>query len=99
MENPAEPIDPIALFRNAISEAARALNLKIASKPFTTTLSVQMMYEMVWMRASKVPGTVTESDIQSLLLEVGPNELYSRVRAFCDRYQISNPSEHAPRLD
>lgn len=99
LENPAELIDPVALFRNAISEAARALNLKIASKPFTTTLSVQMMYEMVWMRASKVPGTVTESDIQSLLLEVGPNELYSRARAFCDRYQISNPSEQAPRLD
>lgn len=44
---------------------------------------------------SKVPGIVSESDIESLLLEVGPNELYSRLRAFCDRYQISDPSEHA----
>lgn len=46
-----------------------------------------------------MPGTVTESDIESLLIEVGPNELYSRLQAFCDRYQISNPSEQAPRLD
>lgn len=99
LENPAEFIDPITLFRNAISEAARALNLKKAGKPFTTTLAVQMIYELVWMRGSKLLGTVTESDIESLLLEVGPNELYSRLRAFCNRYQISNPSEHAPRLD
>lgn len=99
LENPAEFIDPITLFRNAISEAARALNLKKAGKSFTTTLSVQMMYEAVWMRGSKVPGTVTESDIESLLLEVGPSELYSRARTFCDRYQISNPSEHALRID
>lgn len=99
LENPAEFIDPISLFRNAISEAARALNLKKAGKPFTTTLAVQMIYELVWMRGSKLLGTVTESDIESLLLEVGPNELYSRLRAFCNRYQISNPSEHAPRLD
>lgn len=96
LENPAEFIDPITLFRNAISEAGRALNLKKAGKPFTTTLSVQMIYELVWMRGSKVPGTVSESDIESLLLEVGPHELYSRLRAFCDHYQISNPSEHAP---
>lgn len=96
LENTAEFIDPITLFRNAISEAGRALNLKKAGKPFTTTLSVQMIYELVWMRGSKVPGTVSESDIESLLLEVGPHELYSRLRAFCDRYQISNPSEHAP---
>lgn len=99
LENPAEFIDPITLFRNAISEAARALNLKKAGKSFTTTLSVQMMYEAVWMRGSKVPGTVTESDIESLLLEFGPSELYSRARTFCDRYQISNPSEHALRID
>lgn len=99
LENPAEFIDPITLFRNAISEAARALNLKKAGKSFTTTLSVQMMYEAVWMRGSKVPGTVTESDIESLLLEVGPSELYSRARTFCDRYQISNPSEHALRIE
>lgn len=99
LENPAEIIDPIALSRNAISEAARALNLKEAGKSFTTTLSVQMIYEAVWMRGSKVPGTVTESDIESLLLEVGPNELCSRARAFCDRYQISDPSEHALRFD
>lgn len=96
LENPAEFIDPITLFRNAISEAGRALNIKKAGKPFTTTLSVQMIYELVWMRGSKVPGTVSESDIESLLLEVGPHELYSRLRAFCDHYQISNPSEHAP---
>lgn len=96
LENPAEFIDPITLFRNAISEAGRALNLKKAGKPFTTTSSVQMIYELVWMRGSKVPGTVSESDIESLLLEVGPHELYSRLRAFCDHYQISNPSEHAP---
>lgn len=96
LENPAEFIDPITLFRNAISEAGRALNLKKAGKPFTTTLSVQMIYELVWMRGSKVPRTVSESDVESLLLEVGPHELYSRLRAFCDRYQISNPSEHAP---
>ena len=95
LENPAEFIDPITLFRNAISEAGRALNLKKAGKPFTTTLSVQMIFELVWMRGSKVPGIVSESDIESLLLEVGPNELYSRLRAFCDRYQISDPSEHA----
>lgn len=99
LENPAELIDPITLFQNAISEAARALNLKKAGKSFTTTLSVQMMYEAVWMRGSKVPGTVTESDIESLLLEVGPNELCSRARAFCDRYQISDSSEHALRFD
>lgn len=98
LENPAEFVDPITLFRNAISEAARVLNLEKARKPFTTTLSVQMIYELVWMRGSKVPGTVTEADIESLLLEVGLNELYSRLRAFCDRYQISNPSEHAHRL-
>lgn len=96
LENPAEFIDSITLFRNAISEAGRALNLKKAGKPFTTTLSVQMIYELVWMRGSKVSGTVSESDIESLLLEVGPHGLYSRLRAFCDRYQISNPSEHAP---
>lgn len=96
LENPAEFIDPITLFRNAISDAGRALNLKKAGKPFTTTLSVQMIYELVWMRGSKMPGTVSESDIESLLLEVGPHELYSRLRAFCDHYQISNPSEHAP---
>lgn len=76
LENPAEFIDPITLFRNAISEAGRALNLKKAGKPFTTTLSVQMIYELVWMRGSKVPGTVSESVIESLLLEVGPRELY-----------------------
>ena len=99
LENPAEFIEPITLFRNAISEAARALNLKKAGKPFTTTLSVQMMYELVWMRGSKIPGTVTEPDIESLLLEVGPIELRSRLAAFCDRYQISNPSEYAPRID
>ena len=99
LENPAEFIDPITLFRNAISEAARALNLEYAGKPFTTTLSAQMIYELVWMRGPKVAGTVTEPDIESLLLEVGPNELYSRLRAFCDRYQISNPSEHAPRVN
>lgn len=98
LENPAEFVDPITLFRNAISEAARVLNLEKARKPFTTTLSVQMINELVWMRGSKVPGTVTEADIESLLLEVGLNELYSRLRAFCDRYQISNPSEHAHRL-
>ena len=50
LENPAEFIDPISLSRNAISEAARALNLEKARKPFTTTLSVQMIYELVWMR-------------------------------------------------
>lgn len=44
-------------------------------------------------------GTVTETDIQFLLLEIGPIELRSRLAAFCDRYQISNPSEHALRLD
>lgn len=99
LENPAEFIDPISLSRNAISEASRALNLKKVGKPFTTTLSVQMMYELVWMRGSKVPGTVTESDIESLLLEVGPIDLRSRLAAFCDRYQISNPSEYALRLD
>lgn len=53
LENPAEFIDPITLFRNAISEAARALNLKKAGKPFTTTLSVQMVYEVVWMRGPR----------------------------------------------
>lgn len=99
LENPAEIIDPIILIRNAISETARALNLERAGMPYTTTLSVQMMYEAVWMRASKVSGTVTETDIQSLLLEVGPIEFCSRVKAFCDRYQISNPSDHALRLD
>lgn len=99
LENPAEIIDPITLIRNAISETARALNLKRAGKPYTTTLSVQMIYEAVWMRASKVSGTVTETDIQSLLLEIGPIELRSHLAAFCDRYQISNPSEHALRLD
>lgn len=99
LENPAEIIDPITLMRNAISETARALNLERAGKPYTTTLSVQMIYEAVWMRGSKVPGIVTESDIQSLLLQVGPIELCSRVRAFCDRYHISNPSEHVLRMD
>ena len=52
LENPAEFVDPISLFRNAISEAARALNLEKAGKPFTTTLSVQMIYELIWMRGS-----------------------------------------------
>ena len=99
LENPAEIIDPITLMRNAISETARALNLERVGKPYTTTLSVQMIYEAVWMRGSKVPGIVTESDIQSLLLQVGPIELCSRVRAFCDRYHISNPSEHVLRMD
>lgn len=47
------------------------------------------------MRGSKVQGTVTETEINSLLLEVGPIELRSCLRAFCDRYQISNPSERA----
>lgn len=99
LENPAEIIDTIALIRNAISETARALNLDRAGKPYTTTLSVQMMYEAVWIRGSKVSETVTETDIQSLLLEIGPNEFRSRLAAFCDRYQISYPSEHALRLD
>ena len=99
LENTAEIIDPIAIFRNTISETARALNLDRVGKPYTTTLPVQMMYEAVWLRGSKVPGIVTESNIESLLLKVGPIEFYSRVRAFCDRYHISNPSEHALRID
>lgn len=99
LENPAEIIDPIFLIRNAITETARALNLDRAGKPYTTTLSVQMIYEAVWMTASKVSGTVTETDIQSLLLAIGPIELRSRLTAFCDRYQISNPSEQALRFD
>ena len=99
LENTAEIIDPIAIFRNTISETARALNLDRVGKPYTTTLPVQMMYEAVWLRGSKVLGIVTESNIESLLLKVGPIEFYSRVRAFCDRYHISNPSEHALRID
>lgn len=99
LENTAEIIDPIAIFRNTISETARALNLDRVGKPYTTTLPVQMMYEAVWLRGPKVPGIVTESNIESLLLKVGPIEFYSRVRAFCDRYHISSPSEHALRID
>lgn len=93
LENPADDIEPFSLFCNAISEAVRALNLDSIGKPYTATLSVQMMYEAVWTRSSRIPGNATEAEIESLLKEIGPFELCSRAIAFQERYQISNTSE------
>lgn len=95
LENPADDIEPFSLFCNAICETARALNLDRIGKPYTATLSVQMMYEAVWMRSSRIPGDATEADIESLLKEIGPFEFCSRAIAFQERYQISNTSECA----
>ena len=51
IENPAEGICPELLFGTAIIDTARALNLDRSGEPYTATISVQLIYELVRMRS------------------------------------------------
>ena len=70
IENPAEGISPELLFGTAINDAARALNLDRSGETYTTTISVQLIYELVRMRSKKIRGIVTIYDVMRLLAEM-----------------------------
>lgn len=89
IENPAEGICPELLFGTAIIDAARALNLDRSGEPYTTTISVQLIYELVRMRSKKIRGIVTIYDVMRLLAEIEPAILKQEIDSFGVRYNIS----------
>lgn len=89
IENPAEGICPELLFGTAIIDAARALNLDRSGEPYTTTISVQLIYELVRMRSKKIRGIVTIYDVMRLLAEIEPAMLKQEIESFGERYNIS----------
>ena len=89
IENPAEGISPELLFGTAINDAARAVNLDRSGEPYTTTVSVQLIYELVRMRSKKIRGIVTIFDVIRLLIEIEPAILKQEIHNFGERYNIS----------
>lgn len=89
IENPAEGISPELLFGTAINDAARALNLDRSGETYTTTISVQLIYELVRMRSKKIRGIVTIYDVMRLLAEIEPAILKQEIDSFGERYNIS----------
>ena len=89
IENPAERISPELLIGIAINDAARALNLDRSGEPYTTTISVQLIYELVRMRSKKIRSIVTIYDIVRLLIEIEPAILKQEIDSFGERYNIS----------
>lgn len=89
IENPAEGISPDLLFCTAINGAARALNLDRSGESYTTTISVQLIYELVRMRSKKIRGIVTLYDVMLLLAEFEPAMLKEEIESFSERYNIS----------
>lgn len=89
IENPAEGISPDLLFCTAINGAARALNLDRSGESYTTTISVQLIYELVRMRSKKIRGIVTLYDVMRLLAEFEPAMLKEEIESFSERYNIS----------
>lgn len=89
IENPAEGISPELLFGTAINDAARALNLDRSGETYTTTISVQLIYELVRMRSKKIRGIVTIYDVMRLLAEIEPAMLKQEIESFGERYNIS----------
>ena len=89
IENPADGISPDLLFCTAINGAARALNLDRSGESYTTTISVQLIYELVRMRSKKIRGIVTLYDVMRLLAEIEPAMLKEEIESFSERYNIS----------
>lgn len=89
IENPAEGISPELLFGTAINDAARALNLDRSGETYTTTISVQLIYELVRMRSKKIRGIVTIYDVLRLLAEIEPAILKQEIDSFGERYIVS----------
>lgn len=89
IENPAEGICPELLFSTAVIDAERALNLDRSGETYTTTISVQLIYELVWMRSKKIRGIVTIYDVLRLLAEIEPAILKREIESFSERYNIS----------
>lgn len=89
IENPAEGISPELLFGTAINDAARAVNLDRSGEPYTTTVSVQLIYELARMRSKKIRGIVTIFDVIRLLIEIEPAILKQEIDNFGERYNIS----------
>lgn len=89
IENPAEGICPELLFGTAIIDAARALNLDRSGEPYTATISVQLIYELVRMRSKGIRGIVTIYDVMRLLLEIKWAVLKQEIDSFGVRYNIS----------
>lgn len=89
IENPAEKICPELLFGTAIIDAARALNLDRSGEPYTATISVQLIYELVRMRSRAIRGIVTIYDVMRLLIEIEWSILKQEIDSFGVRYNIS----------
>lgn len=89
IENPAEEICPELLFGTAIIDAARALNLDRSGEPYTATISVQLIYELVRMRSRAIRGIVTIYDVMRLLIEIEWSILKQEIDSFGVRYNIS----------
>ena len=82
-------ICPELLFGTAIIDAARALNLDRSGEPYTATISVQLIYELVRMRSKGIRGIVTIYDVMRLLLEIEWAVLKQEIDSFGVRYNIS----------
>lgn len=79
----------ISYFCTAINDAARALNLDRSGEPYTATISVQLIYELVRMRSKGIRGLVTIYDVMRLLLEIEWAVLKQEIDSFGVRYNIS----------
>lgn len=90
LENPSDDIESFSQFKNAINDTARALNLNKVGIPFTTTISVQLIYELAWMRKNRFQGTATEITVLQLLSEIGPIEFIEASINFREKYDISD---------
>lgn len=90
VENTSDEIESFTQFENAIEDTARALNLKKVGMPFTTTLSVQLIYELSWTRSNRIRGTATEFTVLQLLREIGPFEFIEASINFREKYGISD---------
>lgn len=58
--------------------------------PFTTTISVQLIYELACMRKNRFRGTATELTVLQILSEIGSIEFIEASINFREKYDISD---------
>lgn len=84
----SESRDYCAMFFNAFEETPRALNLMRHDEPFTATLNVQMIYELVIGATKKFEGEITFDDVKRMFSEIDVTEKHIRFELFGQKYGL-----------
>lgn len=90
VENTSEQMNPIELFSNAISGAAEAFNLARKGKPFATTTSVQLAYDITKDSLKHKNGDVEPQDVLKAIGRMDPLEKSTRMENWRKHWLIHN---------